>query len=52
MSGKTLRLQIPQWQGGTLEAYHLGAMHPLDSPRQSPPTLHLFLPATTAEKYP
>ncbi|WP_234803970.1 arginase family protein [Ensifer adhaerens] len=25
MSGKTLRLQIPQWQGGTLEAYHFGA---------------------------
>ena len=25
MSGKTLRLQIPQWQGGMLEAYHFGA---------------------------
>ncbi|MBV7517337.1 arginase family protein [Ensifer sp. ENS12] len=25
LSGKTLRLQIPQWQGGTLEAYHFGA---------------------------
>lgn len=25
MSGKTLRLQIPQWQGGNLEAYHFGS---------------------------
>ncbi|GLS30740.1 arginase [Mesorhizobium albiziae] len=25
MSGKTLRLHIPQWQGGNLEAYHFGA---------------------------
>ncbi|MCA1366700.1 arginase family protein [Bradyrhizobium sp. BRP14] len=24
MSGKTLRLHIPQWQGGNLDAYHLG----------------------------
>lgn len=25
MSGKTLRLHMPQWQGGNLEAYHFGA---------------------------
>ena len=25
MSGKTLRLLMPQWQGGNLEAYHFGA---------------------------
>lgn len=24
MGGKTLRLNMPQWQGGNLEAYHLG----------------------------
>jgi arginase len=25
LSGKTLRLHIPQWQGGNLDAYHFGA---------------------------
>ncbi|MEF0941145.1 hypothetical protein [Rhizobium sp. BR 362] len=25
MGTKTLRLQIPQWQGGNLEGYHFGA---------------------------
>ena len=25
MSGKTLRLHMPQWQGGNLDAYHFGA---------------------------
>lgn len=25
MSGKTLRLHFPQWQGGNIEAYHFGS---------------------------
>src|SRR6516165_4655253 len=25
LSGKTLRLHMPQWQGGNLDAYHFGA---------------------------